>query len=144
VHDVPLHFIPIGDGDGDFIDSQEPADYGGRESSCDELNDEEFEDAEEDLHLEMTLEDLLPWSPELQFFPESLKDRGRLQYHSQLLRAQKEKRQMGTNNRAGMDVHDGGSDQENMPPEGMGDVQRQMEDDMEMAAAEAEENGERR
>jgi hypothetical protein len=92
----PMHSVPIGDCDDDFFDSQDPAEYTGRASSCDDLTDDDFEDADDELDLDVRLEDLLPWPPELQFRPESLESRRERGHDSRLMHADKGKRHIDT------------------------------------------------
>jgi hypothetical protein len=68
---------PIGDGDDDFFESQEPDEEMGRASSCTDISDAEFGDVQEDFDPAITLDDLLPWLPELRFAPKSLQRRRR-------------------------------------------------------------------
>jgi hypothetical protein len=63
---------PIGDFDEEFFDSQEVCDGIERESSYDELSEDDFDDVDKNMDPTMSLEDVLPWPPELQFCPESL------------------------------------------------------------------------
>jgi hypothetical protein len=55
----------IGDFDKEFFDSQEACDGIRRESSCDALSEDDFDDADENMDPAMSLEDVLSWPPEL-------------------------------------------------------------------------------
>jgi hypothetical protein len=45
----------------------------GRVSPCDEISEDNFDNADDAMVPSLTLEDFLPWPPELQFWPQSLR-----------------------------------------------------------------------
>jgi hypothetical protein len=135
-----LHSIPIEDCDDNFFDSQDPAEYTGRASSCDDLTNDEFEDVDDELDPDVRLEDLLPWPPVLQFHLESLEGRRETGHDNRLMDIYRGKRHMNTTYTAEMQCG-GSAPEEQRAEEG---IQSEEAEDEGRAREEIDSVGQRR